>query len=151
MLMIILKAAELSKAEKKAAVPGLLQKFIRHRPRFVCFVGKVIWDVVEPVLKENASAIPKPIAPLPSLGCPIGDDDAAERAGTSRSTSPTNKKSGGKAKSTKGQVKSNCKKPPFPYHLPLPYKLVHDPAPDVRLLEPTASQLLTSLLVVRGA
>ena len=29
-----------------ASVPGFLYKLARHRPRFVCFVGMVIWGIV---------------------------------------------------------------------------------------------------------
>ena len=29
-----------------ASVPAFLDKLARHRPRFVCFVGMVIWEIV---------------------------------------------------------------------------------------------------------
>ncbi|KAG8216330.1 hypothetical protein J3R82DRAFT_6402 [Butyriboletus roseoflavus] len=29
-----------------ASVPKLLDKLARHRPRFVCFVGMIIWEIV---------------------------------------------------------------------------------------------------------
>lgn len=134
----ILKAAELSKAEKIAAVPKLLEKFSRCRPRFVCFVGKVIWDVVEPVLKTNKCAIPESSASLPAPG----DDSTGQSGKPSESASPTSRKTGRDGESTKGKTKGNGKKPPFPYHLPLPYKLVHDAAPDVSLSQSVMSQLL---------
>lgn len=136
--MKVLKAAELSKAEKIAAVPKLLEKFSRCRPRFVCFVGKVIWDVVEPVLKANKSAIPESTASLPAPG----DDSTGECGKLSGSASPISEKTGRDGESTKGKTKGNGKKPPFPYHLPLPYKLVHDSAPVVSLSQPVVSQLL---------
>lgn len=30
-----------------ASVPALLDKIARHRPRFVCFVGMVIWETIQ--------------------------------------------------------------------------------------------------------
>ncbi|EIM81873.1 DNA glycosylase [Stereum hirsutum FP-91666 SS1] len=127
------EAAELSKAEKIAAVPKLLEKFSRCRPRFVCFVGKVIWDVVEPVLKKNKCAIPEPAVSLPAPG----DDSTGESGKPSGSASPISKKTGKNGKSTKEKKKGTGKKPPFPYHLPLPYKLVHDYAPDSATVKET--------------
>lgn len=41
-----IQAAELSKSELKASVPALLRKITRYKPRFVCFVGMGIWEVV---------------------------------------------------------------------------------------------------------
>ena len=43
---MIPQARELSKAEMVASVPAFLNKLARHRPRFVCFVGMIIWDIV---------------------------------------------------------------------------------------------------------
>lgn len=45
-LTIILQACELSRAEMMASVPAFLDKLARHRPRFVCFVGMIIWEIV---------------------------------------------------------------------------------------------------------
>ncbi|KAI6025543.1 uracil-DNA glycosylase-like protein [Pisolithus marmoratus] len=44
------EAAETSISEMKAAVPVLLGKISRYRPRFVCFVGMGIWTVVRKAL-----------------------------------------------------------------------------------------------------
>jgi hypothetical protein len=43
-----------------ACVPALVKKIALHRPLAVCFVGRVIWDRIEPVLlkmKENQSQL----------------------------------------------------------------------------------------------
>ncbi|KAN0085665.1 Uracil-DNA glycosylase-like protein, partial [Tylopilus felleus] len=40
------QACELSRAEMVTSVPAFLDKLARHRPRFVCFVGMVIWEIV---------------------------------------------------------------------------------------------------------
>ncbi|KAF8429464.1 uracil-DNA glycosylase-like protein [Boletus edulis BED1] len=40
------QACELSRAEMVDSVPAFLDKLARHRPRFVCFVGMVIWEIV---------------------------------------------------------------------------------------------------------
>ncbi|KAH7910968.1 uracil-DNA glycosylase-like protein [Hygrophoropsis aurantiaca] len=44
------EAAELSKVEMKAAVPVLLTKIAQYRPRFLCFVGMGIWEIVKSAL-----------------------------------------------------------------------------------------------------
>ncbi|KAI9567975.1 uracil-DNA glycosylase-like protein, partial [Boletus coccyginus] len=40
------QACELSRAEMIASVPAFLDKLACHRPRFVCFVGMIIWEIV---------------------------------------------------------------------------------------------------------
>ncbi|KAH7922912.1 DNA glycosylase [Leucogyrophana mollusca] len=50
------EAAELSKAEMKASVPTLLAKIARYRPRFLCFVGMGIWEIVKSALVELLSS-----------------------------------------------------------------------------------------------
>lgn len=44
--LTIPQACELSRAEMVTSVPAFLDKLARHRPRFVCFVGMVIWEIV---------------------------------------------------------------------------------------------------------
>jgi len=44
--LTILQACELSRAEMMASVPAFLDKLAHHRPRFVCFVGMIIWEIV---------------------------------------------------------------------------------------------------------
>ncbi|KIJ63103.1 hypothetical protein HYDPIDRAFT_113666 [Hydnomerulius pinastri MD-312] len=46
------KACELSKSEMIASVPAFLNKIARHRPRFVCFVGMMIWEIVKSSLAK---------------------------------------------------------------------------------------------------
>lgn len=46
------QAADLSKSEMKAALPTLLQKISRFKPRFVCFVGMGIWEVIQIALSQ---------------------------------------------------------------------------------------------------
>lgn len=46
------EAADLSRSEMKAAVPTLLQKISRFKPRFVCFVGMGIWEVIQTALSQ---------------------------------------------------------------------------------------------------
>ncbi|KAL4073597.1 uracil-DNA glycosylase-like protein [Scleroderma citrinum] len=48
------EAAELSKSEIKASIPAFLRKISRHKPRFVCFVGMGIWEVVQSTLSRMA-------------------------------------------------------------------------------------------------
>ena len=36
----------------KAAIPTLFQKISRFKPRFVCFVGMGIWEVVQTALSQ---------------------------------------------------------------------------------------------------
>lgn len=45
--------AELSKEEMKQSVPSLIAKIANNRPLVVCFVGKIIWTIVEAVLKKQ--------------------------------------------------------------------------------------------------
>jgi len=42
--------SELSNKEMQDAAPGLIAKIGTYKPLVVCFVGKVIWDSVEPYL-----------------------------------------------------------------------------------------------------
>jgi len=55
--------SELSKEEMQEAVPGLMAKIGTHKPLITCFVGKVIWNHVEPhlarVSKEKGKRVPK--------------------------------------------------------------------------------------------
>ncbi|KIJ15194.1 hypothetical protein PAXINDRAFT_47970, partial [Paxillus involutus ATCC 200175] len=51
-----IQACELSKAEMRASVPPFLDKLARHRPRFVCFVGMMIWEIVKSVLVKQCTA-----------------------------------------------------------------------------------------------
>ena len=44
--LTIPQACELSRAEMIASVPAFLDKLARYRPRFVCFVGMIIWEIV---------------------------------------------------------------------------------------------------------
>ena len=37
----------------KAALPVLFRKISRYKPRFVCFVGMGIWDVVQTALSQR--------------------------------------------------------------------------------------------------
>ncbi|VDB87785.1 unnamed protein product [Peniophora sp. CBMAI 1063] len=57
------EAKELSKAEIEASVQALLDKVRCHRPRVVCFVGKLVWDAVVRVLAkltpEKPTIVPK--------------------------------------------------------------------------------------------
>ncbi|KAF8552142.1 DNA glycosylase [Imleria badia] len=46
------QACELSRAEMVASVPAFLDKLARHRPRLVCFVGMIIWEIVRNSLVE---------------------------------------------------------------------------------------------------
>ncbi|WVR09011.1 hypothetical protein IAU60_006071 [Kwoniella sp. DSM 27419] len=46
--------SELSTLEMKLNVFNLTTKFMTHRPRVVCFVGKKIWDVYEVVVAKTA-------------------------------------------------------------------------------------------------
>ncbi|KAH7882254.1 uracil-DNA glycosylase-like protein [Phlebopus sp. FC_14] len=46
------EASELSKSEMVASVPAFLEKIALHKPRFVCFVGMGIWDIVKTVLAK---------------------------------------------------------------------------------------------------
>ncbi|KAI0052051.1 DNA glycosylase [Auriscalpium vulgare] len=57
------EAAELSAADRISAVPALLAKIARYRPRIVCFVGKGIWLDVERVLKTTSVASVTDYAP----------------------------------------------------------------------------------------
>lgn len=62
------EAAELSKAEMQESVPTFLEKVAHLRPRFICFIGLGIWEVVRSVLLKmvasesagEASLIPTP-------------------------------------------------------------------------------------------
>ncbi|KAK8844007.1 hypothetical protein IAR55_006800 [Kwoniella newhampshirensis] len=47
--------SELSTLEMRLNVRNLTLKFIRHRPKVVCFVGKKIWDVYEGVVGKTAT------------------------------------------------------------------------------------------------
>ncbi|WWC63962.1 uncharacterized protein I303_106568 [Kwoniella dejecticola CBS 10117] len=49
--------SELSTVEMRLNVFYLTQKFLRYRPRVVCFVGKKIWDVYEGVVRKTAVPI----------------------------------------------------------------------------------------------
>ncbi|KAF9226158.1 DNA glycosylase [Gyrodon lividus] len=46
------QACELSRAEMMASVPPFLDKLARRRPRFVCFVGMMIWEIVKNVVEK---------------------------------------------------------------------------------------------------
>ncbi|EGO29256.1 hypothetical protein SERLADRAFT_456783 [Serpula lacrymans var. lacrymans S7.9] len=48
--------SELSKDEMIKSVPTLLAKITRFRPRFVCFVGMGIWEVVREGLLQTVSS-----------------------------------------------------------------------------------------------
>ncbi|KAI0027678.1 uracil-DNA glycosylase-like protein, partial [Vararia minispora EC-137] len=48
------EVAELAPTELTAAVPALLAKIRRRRPRAVCFVGKVIWEAITRSLKKHS-------------------------------------------------------------------------------------------------
>lgn len=43
---------ELTKAEKLANVPRLLEEFKDARPKFICFIGKGIWEMITTYLNE---------------------------------------------------------------------------------------------------
>ncbi|KAF9237755.1 uracil-DNA glycosylase-like protein [Melanogaster broomeanus] len=47
-----IQACELSRAEMMASVPTFFDKLARHRPRFVCFVGMMIWEIVKSALEK---------------------------------------------------------------------------------------------------
>ncbi|EIW74436.1 DNA glycosylase [Coniophora puteana RWD-64-598 SS2] len=104
------EAAELSKAEMQESVPTFLEKVAHLRPRFICFIGLGIWEVVRGVLLKmlasesagKASLIPTPAktkvkSPKKSgakagpglqpfkLVSSIGDDNTAEE-GTEKDT-----------------------------------------------------------------
>ncbi|KIK97277.1 hypothetical protein PAXRUDRAFT_825083 [Paxillus rubicundulus Ve08.2h10] len=50
-----LQACELSKVEMTTSVPPFLDKLARHRPRFVCFVGMMLWEIVKNVLVKHCT------------------------------------------------------------------------------------------------
>ncbi|WVW79433.1 hypothetical protein I302_101402 [Kwoniella bestiolae CBS 10118] len=47
--------SELSTLEMRLNVFNLTSKFVKHKPKIVCFVGKKIWDVYESVVKKTAT------------------------------------------------------------------------------------------------
>ncbi|WRT69134.1 uncharacterized protein IL334_006118 [Kwoniella shivajii] len=49
--------SELSTLEMRLNVFNLTLKFLLHRPKIVCFVGKKIWDVYESVISKTAMPI----------------------------------------------------------------------------------------------
>ncbi|WWD06816.1 hypothetical protein V865_004911 [Kwoniella europaea PYCC6329] len=46
--------SELSTLEMRLNVYNLTAKFLKYKPKIVCFVGKKIWDVYESVIKKTA-------------------------------------------------------------------------------------------------
>ncbi|OCF35635.1 hypothetical protein I316_02690 [Kwoniella heveanensis BCC8398] len=46
--------SELSTLEMRLNVYKLTQKFLKHKPKVVCFVGKKIWDVYESVVRKTS-------------------------------------------------------------------------------------------------
>ncbi|WVF65473.1 hypothetical protein IAT40_000201 [Kwoniella sp. CBS 6097] len=62
--------SELSTLEMRLNVYNLTQKFLKHRPQVVCFVGKKIWDVYESVVRKTA---------VPIMISDEDDDNLADR------------------------------------------------------------------------
>lgn len=63
-LAYVPQACELPRAEMIASAPAFLNKLARYRPRFVCFVGVIIWDVVrnsfvKPLQPDTAKGLRK--------------------------------------------------------------------------------------------
>ncbi|WVQ93148.1 hypothetical protein IAU59_000212 [Kwoniella sp. CBS 9459] len=66
--------SELSTLEMRLNVYNLTQKFLKHKPKVVCFVGKKIWDVYESVVRKTAVPIGRGAAEGDSIVGGVGGE-----------------------------------------------------------------------------
>ncbi|KAI0360306.1 DNA glycosylase [Trametes cingulata] len=124
------EAAELAGSEFTAGVPALLRKIVRHRPRFVCFVGKQIW---ESFIKAAAPPSSRPFTPSDVPATPVvehTEETVTAVAEGSVAVTKKRKKEVVQREPAKRQPKGQ---PKFTAYDLQPYKVVHsDPNAGVR-------------------
>ncbi|KAI0062782.1 DNA glycosylase [Artomyces pyxidatus] len=101
------EAVELSSEERALAVPSVLAKIARYKPRMFCFVGKGIWTDVERVLKKASTKPATSMLDSSAPPSPAANVSTPKRKGRAKKTPP----------------------PEFVYGVQ-PYKVVHDVKPD---------------------
>ncbi|THH20307.1 hypothetical protein EW146_g1012 [Bondarzewia mesenterica] len=85
------EAAEISPAEMIASAPTLLAKIASLRPRFVCFIGMVIWKVAERAIKTSLKPVETKLLQDEKVTSMVDGKIGAENASSSSTPSPKKK------------------------------------------------------------